>query len=344
MSRSKGERATLDAVAERAGVSKATASKVLNHRPGVSAATRQRVERAMSDLDYAPTTQVREPRETATVTLVFDTLISLYSLRVLEGAIDEAKDDGVDLMTTTLLTEGREPVRLDPAWAESVAAKGHAGVLVVTSRIHGDLVRACDRLGLALVAVDPPNDPEPPVVSVGSHHWGGGRQATAHLLDLGHRRIAFVGGANTNLNLRERFAGYREALDAAGVALDPALVSHEGMGSAGRVALRMLERAGPRPTAIFATTDSDAFNVIRAVESLGLRVPRDVSVIGYDDTYAAVPTSTELSTVRTPMREIGGLALRTLMGLVAGDQPVSRQVKLATGLVARETTAAPPAD
>lgn len=343
MSRVKTDRATLDVVAARAGVSKATASKVLNHRPGVSADTRRRVEQAMIDLGYAPTTAGRDPRATRTVTAVFDTLVNLYSLRVLEGAIQGAQEHGADLVAVTLATGegGTDPHRLTPENVRAMAGKGHTGVIVVTTPLHQGVVAAAHDQGLHLVTVDPPNTVDESVVSIGSHHWTGGLQATRHLIGLGHRRIAFVGGAPANLGLRERFGGYREALDAAGLTPDPALISQEGMGSAEAAVTGMLDLRDP-PTAVFASNDGDAFAAVRAAQRRGLRVPDDLSVVGYDDTYAAIGATLQLTTVRTPMHEIGRMAARMLLTAADGQEPVSRQVRLATTLVIRETTAPPP--
>ncbi|GAA2559000.1 LacI family DNA-binding transcriptional regulator [Winogradskya consettensis] len=331
---SREQRATLDEVAARAGVSKATASKVLNRRPGISAATRRRVDQALHDLGYAPTT-ARDPRTTRVVTAVFDTLTSLYSLRVLEGAVDAAREHGADLVTTTLVT-GSTAIPVD-----AVAAKGHIGLLVITTRIGPEVVRACAGHGIALIAVDPPDALDDSVVSIGSHHWAGGLQATSHLLRLGHRRIAFVGGSPHNQGLRERFGGYREALDAAGVPPDPDLISQDGIGS-GEAAVRRMLALPRRPTAVFATTDGDAFAAIRAARAHGLRVPTDLSVAGYDDTYAIAATDSRLTTVSTPMHEIGRTALRTLLAMADGEPPISRHLRLATTLITRETTAPPP--
>ncbi|MEV6344198.1 substrate-binding domain-containing protein [Actinoplanes sp. NPDC051851] len=337
-------RATLDEVAAHAGVSKATASKVLNHRPGISASTRRRVEEAMRELDYSLTTTPPVPGRT--VTAVFDTLVNLYSLKVLEGAIDAADSAGVDLVTSALAPNpsGRPAKPFDPAYVHRIAAKGHTGLLVVTTRIGDAVVAACASAGLPLVAVDPPNALDGSVVSIGSHHWVGGMQAAQHLLSLGHRRIAFVGGEPDNAGLRERFGGYREVLETAGVTVDPRLVSQEGMGSSERAVGPMLALPpGARPTAVFAATDGDALSVIRVAYQLGLSVPRDVSVVGYDDTYAAIAASTHLlTTVRTPMHGIGDLALKTLLQMSAGIDPVSRQIRLSTTLITRETTAPPP--
>ncbi|MCM6763117.1 substrate-binding domain-containing protein [Rathayibacter sp. ZW T2_19] len=342
MARTPDVRVTLDVVAARAGVSKATASKVLNGRPGASPATRERVERALRELGYTPSTRAR--RVGGSITVVFDTLLSLYSLRVLEGVVGGAQSERVDVATRVLAPGGsaEEGMRFDRDFVRSVAAQGHLGLLAVTTAIDPGLVAECADAGLALVAVDAPNPLDPSVASIGSNHWVGGQQSTEHLVALGHRRIAFVGGDAANPGLRARYGGYREALAAAGLAEDPALVSEHGMASAERIVPGLLALPDP-PTAIVATNDLAAFQAVRAVLAAGLRVPEDVSVMGYDDTYADLPTAPLLSTVHTPLHDIGRLAVETLIRMHDGIAPVSHRLELATTLVVRESTAPPPA-
>ncbi|SMH44542.1 transcriptional regulator, LacI family [Rathayibacter oskolensis] len=340
MARTPDTRVTLDAVAAHAGVSKATASKVLNGRPGASPATRARVEQSLRELGYSPST--RASRIGGGITVVFDTLLSLYSLRVLEGVVGGAQSERVDVVTGVLTpgTSAEEGLRFDRAFVRSVAAKGHLGILAVTTAIDAGIVAACAETGLPLVAVDAPNPLDPSVVSVGSNHWVGGQQSTEHLVALGHRRIAFVGGDARNPGLRARYGGYREALAAAGIAEDPALVSEHGMASAERIVPGLLELADP-PTAVVATNDIDAFQAIRAATAAGRRVPDDLSVMGYDDTFAVLPTAPLLSTVHTPMHDIGRLAVETLIRMHDGIAPISHRIELATTLVVRESTAPP---
>lgn len=340
MARTPDTRVTLDVVAAHAGVSKATASKVLNGRPGASAATRARVEQSLRELGYSPST--RPPRVGGGVTVVFDTLLSVYSLRVLEGVVGGAQSERVDVTTGVLAPSGSadETLRFDAAFVRSVAAKGHLGILAVTTAIDAEIVAAAAEAGLPLVAVDAPNPLDPSVVSVGSNHWVGGQQSTEHLVSLGHRRIAFVGGDAGNPGLRARYGGYREALAAAGLPEDPALVSEQGMGSAAHVVPALLALDDP-PTAVVATNDIDGLQTIRAAIAAGLRVPEDLSVMGYDDTFAALPTAVLLSTVHTPMHDLGRLGLETLVRMHDGIPPLSHRIELATGLVVRESTAPP---
>lgn len=339
---------TLASVAERAGVSKATASKVVNGRPGMSQDTRARVEEAIRELGYVPTAR-SAPAGPRTISVVFDTLYSVYSLRVLEGMVAAAQRADIDLVTRVLSpgTEGDgsgqgviESTALDRQFVARVADRGHLGMIVVTTAIDADVVDASLDAGIALVAVDSPNPLDRSVASIGSNHATGGRQAIAHLIGLGHRRIAFVGGDPANPGLVDRLSGYREALLAAGIPGDPALVSEEGMASAGSVVERLLALTDP-PTAVFATTDLGAFAVIREVVRAGLRVPEDVSVVGYDDTYSAIPTFPQLTTIHTSMEDIGRAAVDTLLRIHAGEKPFSHHLELGTTLVERESTSPP---
>jgi LacI family transcriptional regulator len=167
-------------------------------------------------------------------------------------------------------------------------------------------------------------------------------RATEHLLALGHRRIGFIEGPSRLLCSRARLDGYRAALEAAGVGVDRQLVRegdfyHES-GFAGGAAL--LDLADP-PTAIFASSDQMAFGVYEAVRRRGLRVPDDVSVVGFDDLPEVRWSSPPLTTVRQPLTEMGRLAARTVLRLAEGEGVESAGVELATDLVVRESTARP---
>ena len=333
-------RVTLSDIAGAAGVSKATVSKVLNHRGGTSDDTRQRVEAVMRELGYIAITRERAPADNRTVTVVFDDLVALYSLGVLGGLVDGAQALDVDLVTNVTASRRGTDVVLDRAWVRRLAAKGHSGLIVVTTSVDAALVAACAQYDVPLVAVDAPNLVDASVVSIGSNHWAGGMDATRHLLELGHRRIGFLGGDAAVPGLRERLAGYRESLAAAGVDFDPELVSETGMATAAAAVPAMLDLADP-PTAFFVTNDGDAMSVVRAVHLAGRRVPDDVSVVGYDDTYSFVPSVTHLTTVHTPMHEIGTLAIETVIGMSEGRRPISSRLQLATNLVVRESSIAP---
>jgi LacI family transcriptional regulator len=195
MARGKEERATLDTIAGELGVSKGSVSKALNNRPGVSEELRARVWRAAAESGYAAPTG-SGPGRRSSIAVVFDTLANLYSLGMLDGMVDEAQRRGVDVVPEVL-----SPLSTGPADAPTeqrildLHARDHDGLIVVTTTIPPALIALCRDLGLPLVSVDSPNSLDADVVSVGSNNWMGGVQATRHLLELGHRRIAFVGGS-----------------------------------------------------------------------------------------------------------------------------------------------------
>ncbi|MBT0773193.1 LacI family DNA-binding transcriptional regulator [Kineosporia sp. J2-2] len=342
MSRGPQERATLDSIAELVGVSKATVSKVLNERPGVSEATRRRVREAFRQLGYMPTTRTPDPLGRRTVVALFDTLANLYALRMLDGLIAEAQREGFEVVpdVTSPLDPGPGAL-LRPERVRQMREHGHQGLLVVTTQLSDEVTRTCAEIGLPVVAIDPPNALDPAVASVGSNNWSGGYQATEHLVSLGHRRIGFVGGSAAHAGLRERRGGYRAALEEAGISEDPELVGESGMGAAGDDAARMLELPDP-PTAFYASSDPGALAVLRQVTEKGLRVPEDISIVGYDDTYTSLPLPILLTTVHTPIVEIGRVAMATVVGMTQGRPPVSSHLQLATSLVVRESSAPPP--
>lgn len=343
-------RATLEAVARAAGVSKATVSKVLNGRPGVSAETRAHVRRVLLGVGYTPTTGPRgSAPQVGALQAVFSQLFTPYSMHILDGVLAGARDLGVEVVTSVprpragAQASGEEPARTGVAWIEELSARGRAGLIVVTSDLTAEEIAACDRLGLGLVVVDPRNPLDENVVSVGATNWAGGVQATEHLLSLGHRRIAYAGGPDRSVPARERLHGYREALETAGVAVDPALTLHEDYtAEAGRrMAETLLDRDDP-PTAVFAGSDLIAMGVFQAARARGLTVPASLSVVGFDNTYGAPWTDPPLTTINQPLLDMGRVATRTVLQLARDETPDSHHVQLATRLVVRESTARPP--
>ena len=343
MARTNGTRATLDAVAAAAGVSKATVSKVLNGRPGVSGETRERVREAMRRVGYTPTTGPRDPAPAGTVQVVFDTLTNPYALHVLGGVLAGADELGAEVVTSVLRPDGGARVRPPgPAWLEQLSARGRAGLILVTSELTAEEIATCHRLGLGLVVVDPLNPLDESLVSVGATNWAGGVQATEHLLSLGHRRIGYASGQDRSVPARERLHGYREALESAGVRPDPELVRFEAFDpDAGRRMTEALLDLAEPPTAVFAGSDSIAMGVLAAARGRGLRVPGDLSVVGFDDTFGTLWTDPPLTTVHQPLRDMGRVALRTTLQLARGETPDSHHVQLATRLLVRGSTAPP---
>ncbi|MEV0719568.1 LacI family DNA-binding transcriptional regulator [Asanoa sp. NPDC050611] len=337
-------RATLAMVAESCGVSLPTVSKVLNGRADVAAATRARVEEALRAHNYRPPGARTRGTTTSTrsIELVFDDIISPYATEVLHGVTDGGDELAVDVVVRRLPTLSAKPPRTEAAWARRLTDAGRKGLIVVTSELTSRQLAAFDRAGLALVVIDPVNLPRTDVVSVGATNWSGGLEATDHLIRLGHRRIAFVGGPAASSPSRARLHGYRAALENAGIRSDPALIRNGAFDFISGLMLgsELLSEQEP-PTAVFAASDPTAMGVFAAAQARGVRVPEQLSIVGFDDTYLTVMSTPALTSVRQPLREMGRVALRTLLSLIAGEKLDSHHVELATTLVVRESTAAP---
>jgi len=328
-------RPTLAMVARSAGVSAPTASKVLNGRADVSAETRARVERALHDLQYSPPTG-RSRSEERIVEIVFDDLLNPYSAEVYDGAAEAGLAAGVTVVPRRRADDS------DSDWARRLKRSGRHGVVVVTSVLTPQQISRFERVGLPMVVIDAINPPRAEITSIGSTNFTGGLTATQHLLDLGHRRIGHITGPLTLACSVARLHGYRAALENAGLPSTDALV---GTGpftyeSGVSFASAWLTGAEP-PTAVFAGSDQMAFGVIEAARLHGLRVPDDLSVVGYDDTFAAHTSSPPLTCVHQPLRQMGALAIETLLRIGAGEAVASHHMELATYLQVRASTAAP---
>lgn len=340
-------RVTAGDVARAAGVSSATVSKVFNGRADVAPATRSLVRRTARQLGY----ERRRPGtldEATRVAVVVEDLENAYTPAVLEGLVRQAQREGV-LVELHERDGGRvREAAGEPGstrWLQAIRDSGVDGVILVTMPVDAAQVRAAEELGLPLVSLDPVDEGAGTPLSVGATNWRGGVQATRHLLDLGHRRIGVVTGPARSRPASERLAGFESAMREAGVEVDPALIVPGGFRyedglSGGRYLLQLDER----PTAVFAACDLVAFGVAEAGRRLGLRVPDDLSLIGFDDGYMALWHSPPLTTVRQPLDQLGAEAMRRISRLVAGE-PAPPELELATTLVVRQSTAplSPPA-
>jgi LacI family transcriptional regulator len=195
---------------------------------------------------------------------------------------------------------------------------------------------------MPLVVIDPINVPTADITSVGSTNFTGGLTAARHLLDLGHRRIAYVGGPRTAACNEARLQGLRGALEAAGLGVAPEYVRSGWFRYEDGVAegAALLDLPEP-PTAVFAGNDETALGVMEAARSRGLRIPDDLSVVGFDDTQVARLSSPPLTSVAQPLRSMGSTAVRTALRLARGEPVDSHHVELATQIVVRTSTAAP---
>ncbi len=334
------QRVTMAAIAAAADVSIPTVSKVLNGRGDVAAETRVRVESVLSELGYARTSR-RKPAQPSRIIDLLCTELSPWATEIIRGASATALGANCRIAVTAVSNDADVN-----RWLNSLAGSRTDGVILVLTELskpHRDRLAA---MKVPVVIVDPVGQPDPRVLTIGAANWAGALAGTEHLIELGHRRIGTITGSPAILCTQARLDGYRAALDRAGIALDPELVKvgdyHYQYQSAYQSALdaaSALLRLPDPPTAIFAASDVLAMGVYEAARQNGLRLPDDLSVVGFDDLPMAQWVSPPLTTLRQPLAEMATLATRTLLD---GDSTgIQNRVELATRLVVRSSSQPP---
>lgn len=329
-------RVTLAQIAEEAGVSLATMSKVLNGRADVAPATRARLEAHLVAHDY---TRRTAQQRSEFVELVFHELEPSWSMEVIEGVEDIAKAHGLSVVLT--VSGSRHAPSAD--WLDGALRRRPVGVVLVFSDVTAGYREKLRSRGIPFVIVDPAGDPAPDVPSIGSANWAGGLMATRHLIELGHRRIAAITGPDDMMCSLARVDGYRSAMNAAGLPIDPRWIRYGDFHpTGGEARAGELLRLDDPPTAIFAGSDLQALGAIAAARAVGLQVPTDISIVGYDDIALSRWMSPQLTTVHQPLRRMGEEATRLVLRMADGQAPETLRMDLATHLVVRGSTAAPP--
>ncbi|WP_327589645.1 LacI family transcriptional regulator [Nonomuraea sp. NBC_00507] len=322
---------TIAYIAESAGVSIPTVSKVLNGRSGVSDQTRARVEELINRHGY------RRPSGSRNniVELVFRELENMWAVEIIRGVEQVARKNRVGVMVSEFGlhetpamsiddTVGRRPrcvlsvAQLSPSEREKLKAKG-----------------------IPYVVYDPIDEVPDGVPFVGATNWRGGQAATRHLLELGHRRIAMISGPDHSF-CRARVAGYHSALAEANVHPDPELLVRTLLTREdGCAAARELLSRPDRPTAIFTANDMQALGVYQAARDLGLSIPGDLSVVGYDDLPVVAWVDPPLTTVHQPLTEMAVAATELALAIGRGESVPQVGLEIATTLTVRESTAPP---
>jgi LacI family transcriptional regulator len=328
-------RTTIRDVAARAGVSVATVSKVLNGRYGVSAATALHVQGVIDELGYQSSivaSSLRSHKTNVLGILVAD--LEPFSTELLKGASRAVRDTDYELVVYSAGGRAADRVGWERRYLSRLGGTLIDGALLVTPTVVDAQV------GIPVVAVDPhTGDSGVPTVAADNLH--GGRLATEHLLALGHKRIGFISGRPDLDSARLRQEGYALALAEAGIEADPALIAEGAFveDQSHEAARRLLLGPNP-PTAIFASNDLSAIGVLSAAVELGLDVPHDLSILGFDNVPEAVMADPPLTTVEQPIQLMGRRAIELLLSLLAGGE-VPGRITLPTRLVERRSTAAP---
>ncbi len=322
--------ATIASIAESLGVSVPTVSKVLNGRPDVAPATRNRVEAALKAANYQRRGSGRST--SSVVELVMHTIESPWALEVIQGVQTAAEAEDLSVVLTGL-SGSHQP---GSGWVDGVLERKPVGVILVLTEIDVEQQRRLQSRNIPFVLVDTYGEVGPTMPTVGSNNWHGGLVATQHLLDLGHERIGIISGPQEYLCSRARVSGYRSAHEAAGLEWDPALLRWGDFALDGgyRYGMELLSRPD-RPTAIFAGSDYQALGVLRAARELNLSVPDDLSLVGYDNVPLASWISPTLTTVNQPLKEMAATATR----MVLDQSSLPSRIELSTALVQGESTA-----
>jgi LacI family transcriptional regulator, galactose operon repressor len=327
-------------VAALAGVGVGTVSRVLNDSPGVARATRERVRAVMDELGYRPSATARNLSlgRTQTLGVIAPFFTSPSVVERLRGIDDVVGRSPYDLTLFNIETRDQRRAAL-----RRFARRDRVdGVLIISLPLTPAEIRALNRDGLPAVCVDVANAILP---HVAIDDVGGGAMAARHLLEAGHRHIAFIGDVEENpfgfASSERRLQGFRAALDGAGVALPSSYVKRGpfGRATAGRLARQLLSLRR-RPTAIFAASDVQAFGVLDAAARAGLTVPDDLSVIGFDDIELAAAIG--LTTVRQPLRESGRAGAALLLGAIDGNGTRTAVVLPELAVVRRRTVGSIP--
>ena len=318
----------------------ATVSRVLNGRPDVAAATRERVLGAVRELGFSTNRSARSlvGGRTFLVGITLPLVEAEYFSRIVAGAADELYDHDLQVVLgPTLHLRDRAATLL----ARFAGGATDGGLLILPEESNEEL-RALQRAGYPFVVIDPLEPVDEGVPSVSATNALGGRAATEHLLSLGHRRIGAITGVPDWLASVERLNGYRAALAAAGVVPDSALVVESDWAvEGGEAAAALLLDLPDPPTAVFAFNDNMAIGALRAARARALSVPADFSVVGFDDSELATAATPALTTVRQPLAEMGRMAVTLLLRLLENRRGERMSIELQTRLIVRDSTAAP---
>jgi LacI family transcriptional regulator len=340
--RTGGKPATINDIARMAEVSKKTVSRVINNSPFVKEETRKRVEAVIAEHGFTPDPQARGLafRRSFLVGMIYDNPSPNYVVNMQQGVLDAVRGAGLELVVhpcnranDSFLTDVRN----------FIVRQKLFGVVMPPSVSEDDRVVAilkeadCPYVRIASVSLDDP------ACMVVTHDSRGAARAARHLAELGHRRIAFISGPDTFRSSHERGRGFAEGLAEHGLTLDPAYIRRAAYTfESGVEAATELLALPQRPTAIFAGNDEMAIGVMKAARDAGLDVPRDLSIVGFDDLPMASRVWPNLTTVRLPIRDMGRMAAEKLTAGLRGLDPATLvQPEVDPSLVVRDSTAAP---
>ncbi len=333
--------ATIQEVARAAGVAPSTVSRYLNGQLRVSPATEARMLDAVRDLGYVPNAQARNlaRRRSGVVGFVVPEISNPYFGAIADYVVDAVERHGL----LVLLCSTRSQAVREASYIDLLASGAIDGMLYLGSFRSNERLAAAIRGGLPVVVIDEPIADVPGVHTVVMDDYAGGYQAASYLVALGHRRIAFVSGPAELASVQERRRGYEDALRKGGI--DPAeqlMLAGHFTEQFGMSALPRL-LAGPQPpTAAFVASDYIALGMLSAAETHGVRVPADLSVVGFDDIRFSQYVRPRLTTIRSPLERLAQIGVELLFDRLAGEDSGVRTEVLPVELIVRESAGPPP--
>ncbi len=329
--------ATIYQVARAAGVSTATVSRALNGSAQVAERTRHRITEAIADLGYQPNHVARSLvlKATHTIAVMLPDITNPFFPSLVKGVQLAADEEGYAVL---LAHTGGDPAK-EESYFQVLRGQQVDGVLLVGLVSAPESLKGLVGHGLPVVTLDRPVD-LPGSATVRVDHKAGGRIATEHLLELGHRRIAHISGPKGLGVSQQRLDGYRRALTSRGVSFDESLVAEGDFSEDGGYrGVQELLRMRGRFTALFAANDLSAIGAMTALREHDMRVPDEVSVVGFDDIHLASYTSPKLTTVRQPIYDMGRAAAKLLIDARRKKLSLKDKNEIFDGeLVVREST------
>lgn len=324
---------TIRDVAEAAGVSVSTVSRVLNNKDDVAPETYQKVRAVIEELSYTSSLAARgiRSRRMYVIGLIMPDVGHPYAVQVMKGINRAISEDGYDLILYTGGDVRKESSADQERRYVSLLSSIADGVIVVTPTTTSFPTTS------PVVVIDP-NTARPDCPAVTATNYAGALAVMEYLIGLGHRRIGFIGGRRELQSAAQRLQGYKDGLRQAGLPLDPHLVQAgdytEETGL--KCASRLLALPKP-PTAIFAANDQSAIGVLRAAGEAGLSVPDDLSVVGFDNIPEAVYVRPALTTVDQSIDKMSYMGAKILIGLIRGEVPESNPYEVPTQLIVRDS-------
>jgi len=325
-------------IARVAKVSHSTVSRALHNSPLVNRETAERIRRIAEEMGYRPSAVARSlvTRKSKTIGVVVTTIADPFIAEVVSGIEEVANDHGYSVFLANSNADPDREIKVVHSFHE----RRVDGILVTASRVGALYMDHLSEMKVPIVLINNQH-PGEFVHSVMIDNVTASRAATEHLIQLGHRRIAYIGDQFGYQSDTERFAGYRQALERAGLTFQPELVVHgDGKPEGGMRAMERLLALAPPPTAVFCYNDMTALGALRVARMKGFRVPEDISLVGFDDLFIASYTEPPLTTIRQPKRQMGRQAMALLLQLLKGGD--SQQTIWVQGeLIVRASTAPP---